>query len=185
MKNLNLNYLALILIVLLSYTTSLAQHVSYSKFSYADGDIIFIKNNSEDFTAKSKYTFAGIIFIEDSSPVVYYANKTVNKCLLSEFINLSPTKKYIVKHLIEKEILTDDVITNMHDIAKIKLNMDSKNKATTIQNNTNFVWDIYKSSTGLPLCKTEKSTDLNNTTIASTKTTIAIKDMYLSEFLEE
>ena len=105
--------------------------------------------------------------------------------MLSDFINLSPTKKYIVKHLIEKEILTDDVITNMHDIAKIKLNMDSKNKATTIQNNTNFVCDIYKSSTGLPLCKTEKSTDLNNTTIASTKTTIAIKDMYLSEILEE
>jgi len=182
MKNFTLNYLALILCGLLSYTTLTSQHISNPKFSYADGDIIFIKNNiNEELATKSKYTFAGVIFIEDSSPVVYYANKTVNKCLLSEFINLSSSKKYIIKHLIEKEILTEDVISTMHAIAKIKLNINYKTNDTSIQNNTNFVWDIYKSSTGLPLCKTEKLVNLGNVT----KTTIAIKDMYLSEFLEE
>ncbi|MBA3683315.1 MAG: hypothetical protein H0W73_19430 [Bacteroidetes bacterium] len=169
-----------------------------------DGDIVFIKTNKANSflpNGNSKFNYAGVIFIESDVPMVYYATEPLKKCNLEEFKKMSIGGEFMVKRLIEQEVLTGDVISKMHSWATAKLGLHYDNKINLNNDelyNAEFVWKVYKSCLGLPLSepkelKEYKIEDPNakeflldafGQKIFDEKM-IAIGDIYRSTFLEE
>lgn len=169
-----------------------------------NGDIIFIKTNKANSflpNGNSKFNYAGVIFIESDVPIVYYATEPLKKCNLEEFKKLSIGGEFIIKRLIEQEVLTEDVISRMHGWVKAKLGIHYDNKINLNNDelyNAEFVWKVYKSCLGLPLSepkelKEYKIEDGNSKEFLLDafgpkifdEKMVAIGDIYRSTFLEE
>ena len=169
-----------------------------------DGDIVFIKTNKANSflpNGNSKFNFAGVIFLESDVPMVYYATEPLKKCSIEDFKKMSIGGDFMIKRLIEQEVLTEDIITKMHSWAKTKLGMHYDNKINLNNDelyNAEFVWKVYKTCLGLPLSepkelKEYKIEDPNakeflvdafGQKIFDEKM-VAIGDIYRSTFLEE
>lgn len=169
-----------------------------------DGDIVFIKTDKANSflpNGNSKFNYAGVIFIEEGVPMVYYASEPLKKCNIDEFKKMSIGGEFMIKRLIEQEELNADVIAKMHGWAKAKLGIHYDNKINLNNDelyNAEFVWKIYKSCLGLPLSepkeiKEYKIEDANvkeflvdafGPKIFDEKM-VAIGDIYRSTFLEE
>jgi hypothetical protein len=169
-----------------------------------DGDIVFIKTDKANSflpNGNSKFNYAGVIFIEEGVPMVYYATEPLKKCNIDEFKKMSIGGEFNIKRLIEQEELNADVIAKMHGWAKAKLGIHYDNKINLNNDelyNAEFVWKIYKSCLGLPLSepkeiKEYKIEDANvkeflvdafGPKIFDEKM-VAIGDIYRSTFLEE
>lgn len=169
-----------------------------------DGDIVFIKTNKANSflpNGNSKYNFAGVVFIEADVPMVYYATEPLKKCSVEDFKKMSIGGEFMIKRLIEQEVLTADVITKMHNWASAKLGLHYDNKINLNNDelyNAEFVWKVYKSCLGLPLSepkelKEYKIDDPNAKEFLMDafgqkifdEKMIAIGDIYRSTFLEE
>ena len=169
-----------------------------------DGDIIFIKTNKANSflpNGNSKFNYAGVIFIENDVPTVYYATEPLKKCSVDEFKKMSIGGEYNIKRLIEQEELTADVITKMHNWAKAKLGLHYDNQIKLNNDelyNAEFVWKVYKSCLGLPLSEPKeiKEYKIDDPTTKEflvdafgpkifDEKMIAIGDIYRSSFLEE
>jgi|ERR1035437_477259 hypothetical protein len=118
-----------------------------------DGDIVFRKDKV--FT---QWNSIGIIFIEDSTPMVYYSDGRVNRTTLKNYIN---HKKFDIKRIDEEGFIDNESAKNMHIYVKAKLDIAC--------GNISFVWDIYRQELGVPLCKHNDKT---------------IKNIYKCYFLE-
>ncbi|MBA2611401.1 MAG: hypothetical protein H0U95_05490 [Bacteroidetes bacterium] len=169
-----------------------------------DGDIIFIKTDKANSflpNGNSKFNYAGVIFIEADVPMVYYATEPLKKCNIEEFKKMSIGGEFMIKRLIEQEVLTTDIIGKMHGWAQAKLGIHYDNKINLNNDelyNAEFVWKVYKSCLGLPLSepkelKEYKIEDVNakeflvdafGPKIFDEKM-VAIGDIYRSTFLEE
>ena len=96
-----------------------------------NGDIIFIKTNKANSflpNGNSKFNYAGVIFLESDVPMVYYATEPLKKCNLEEFKKLSIGGEFMIKRLIEQEVLTEEVILRMSGWANAKLGIHYDNK---------------------------------------------------------
>ena len=134
-----------LLVLLLSSNLYKAQPITNAKFNCKSGDLIFIKDTAEHQQPKNKYNYVGIIIIENNVPMVYYAANLVTKCSVNQFINLSLHKKYTIKHLIEKELLSPEAIATMQLFAKAKLDTnysDTSALTNTSFYNTEFIWEV-------------------------------------------
>jgi len=172
---------------------------------YKDGDIIFIKNKAIKGktllpNGKSKFNFAGIIFIEKDGPTVYYADEPFAKRSLPEFVSLSENREFEIKNLGDEEMLTNKVITAMHNFALEKLGTNYDNKLSLNSDdlyNAEFIWKIYNNTLELSLSipreikdyKVENSLaidflkDAYGPEILKEKI-VSIGDLYQSQFLE-
>ncbi|MDO9001522.1 MAG: YiiX/YebB-like N1pC/P60 family cysteine hydrolase [Bacteroidota bacterium] len=169
-----------------------------------DGDIIFIKTDKANSllpNGNSKFNYAGVIFLEDEVPMVYYATEPLKKINIDEFKKMSLGGDFIIKRLIEQEVLTKDVIDRMRGWAKAKLGVHYDNKIKLNNDelyNAEFVWKIYKSCLGLPLSepkeiKEYKIEDANAKEFlidafgekVFEEKIVAIGDLYRSTFLED
>ncbi len=180
-------HLLLLILILIGYVSK-AQTTNNVKCDCKSGDLIFIKDTAEHQQSKNKYNYVGIILIENNAPMVYYATNLVTKCSLSQFINLSLHKKYAIKHLIEQELLSPQAITTMQLFAKAKLDTNYNNNSAlnnTRFYNTEFVWEAYKSATGLPLCTPKIIQKQSDDAQIATQKVVVIKDIFDSQFIEE
>jgi len=181
-----------------------AIHPSFSQL-YKDGDIIFIKNVSTKGKSllpngKSKYNFAGIIFIEKDGPTVYYSGEPFAKCSLPAFVNLSENKEFQIKHLTDEEMLSAKIVVAMHDYAVAKMGTSYDNQLNLNNEalyNAEFIWKIYQSALNLPLCIPREIKDYKVENPAAldflkdaygdeklNEKIVAIGDIYQSQFLE-
>ena len=169
-----------------------------------NGDIIFIKTNKANSflpNGNSKFNYAGLIFLESDVPMVYYATEPLKKCNLEEFKKMSIGGEFMIKRLIEQEVLTEEVILRMNSWANAKLGIHYDNKINLNNDelyNAEFIWKIYKSCLGLPLSepkeiKEYKIEDANAKEFLEDafgpkifdEKMVAIGDIYRSTFLEE
>ncbi len=169
-----------------------------------DGDIIFIKTNKANSflpNGNSKFNYAGVIFIENDVPMVYFATEPLKKCSVEDFKKMSIGGEFNIKRLIEQEELTKDVINKMHTWANGKLGLHYDNQIKLNNDelyNAEFVWKVYKSCMGLPLSepkelKEYKIEDANTKEFLIDafgpkifdEKMVAIGDIYRSTFLEE
>ncbi len=187
MKKLKYTVLHLLILILTSNIYK-AQTTNNTKYDCKSGDLIFIKDTAEHQQSKNKYNYVGIILIENNVPMVYYAGHFVTKCSIGQFINLSLHKKYTIKHLIEQELLSPQAIATMQLFAKAKLDTNYNNNSTfnnTHFYNSGFVWEVYKSSTGLPLCTPKIIQKQSDDAQIANQKIVVIKDIFDSQFIEE
>ncbi len=126
-----------------------------------DGDLVFITTasipaNSQIPQGRTNFNCMGIVFIENGIPMVYYAAEPLRKCSFNDFIKLSTHGKYDIKRVNDTELLSEDVINTMRIYASAKIGLPYDNQLNW-QNeamyNSEFIWKLYKSCVGLPLCK--------------------------------
>jgi len=110
-----------------------------------NGDIIFRKDK-----IFSKWNSIGVIFIEDSIPMVYYSDGRVNRTTLK---NYTTHKKYQIKRIDEEGFVTIENAKSMQLFAKVKT--DSP------YSDISFIWDLYRQELGVPLCKRSNKTIRN------------------------
>ena len=149
-----------------------------------DGDIIFIAKNTEQ---KKELNFAGIVIIENKIPFVFFADSSIIKCTVNDFISKSYKKIHAVKRILEIELLTTDGIANMKSNTNSRLNIKVENitylNAINIYN-AEFIWKIFQSSIGLAICdKKIVKIELPNQKTENKKI-VAINDLFESEQLE-
>lgn len=170
-----------------------------------DGDIVFIKNKETKGKSllpngKSKFNYVGVVFIENSVPYVYHASAPFSKTPLPDFIKLSENNDVGIKHLSEEELLTADVIQTMKNFAIAKVGSAYDNQLSLNNSelyNAEFVWKLYQTALGLPLCIpreikefngenpqiTEFLTDAYGEKILNEKI-VTVGDIYQSQFLD-
>jgi hypothetical protein len=102
----------------------------------SDCNIIFTKIHS------IFYNQIGLIFIEHDTTFVYYADQVVFKMTLHEYLK---NFKHSIRKIDDEIIMTNDVKDKMKSFVKTR-----ENKS---YDNAKFVWDAYRSTTGIPLCK--------------------------------
>lgn len=110
-----------------------------------NGDIIFRKDK-----IFSKWNSIGVIFIEDSIPMVYYSDGRVNRTTLKSYV---AHKRYQIKRIDEEGFVTIENAKSMLLFAKVKT--DSP------YSNISFIWDLYRQELGVPLCKRSNKTIKN------------------------
>jgi len=175
----------LLIVVLLASTAFCQTKKNEPSYKYLkDGDIIFINKNSEQ---KKELNFAGIVIIDNKIPFVFFADSSIIKCAVSDFISKSYKKKHAVKRIIDTEVLTKDGIANMKSNATSRLNTTLENISyfNTINiYNAEFIWKIFQSSVGLAICdKKSVKIDLPNQKTENKKI-VDINDLFESEQLE-
>lgn len=112
---------------------------------YKNGDIIFRKDKTF-----GKWNSIGIIFIEESVPMVYYSDGIVSRTTLCKYIK---GKKFQTKRVDEEGFVTEESAENMNIFAKVKLDLAYPS--------VSFIWDIYRQELGVPLCKKSDKTIKN------------------------
>jgi hypothetical protein len=126
-----------------------------------DGDLVFITTasipvNSLIPQGRTHFNCMGIVFLENGTPMVYYAAEPLRKCSFDDFIKLSTHGKYDIKRLSDTELLSEDVINTMRIYASVKIGLpydDKLNWQNEAMYNSEFIWKLFKSCVGLPLCK--------------------------------
>ncbi len=163
--------------------------------NWQNGDIVFIKNaklsNTQSANDKDKFNCMGIILIENGHPFVYYAaGEPLKKISFHDFIALSEGKKYSIKWLNEKGVITEDVVKTMRTYAAAKLGTaydDKENLNSDEFYNAEFVWKIYRSCVGTHLCEpkeigAEPNKKITDKSLANKY--VSVRDIYKSELLE-
>ena len=135
-----------------------------------NGDIIFHTSKSNQSKAvqaatRSPYSHMGIIYIKDKKPYVYEASRTVKVTELNEWINRGKNRKYIVKRLINSDvILTNDALNKMKEVGKL---YEGKPYDLYFEWNderiycSELVWKIYKNALGIEVGKIEHLKDFD------------------------
>ncbi len=126
-----------------------------------DGDVVFITLPTQPSNVvmplgKTNYNCMGVIFIENDKPVVYYTSSSLQKCDLAHFLKQSENGRYTIKRVSDTSLLSDEVVATMRVYASVKLGMPYDTKVSWQDEalyNTEFVWKLYKSCVGLPLCQ--------------------------------
>jgi hypothetical protein len=149
-----------------------------------NGDLIFIKLTHTP-QESGKYNCLGIVFIEQGTSMVYYVDGQLKKCSYEAFLKLSANKKYDIKRLSDKELLSDDVISTMRTYAAVSLGTPEdgqKSWGDEALYNSEFIWKLYKQCVGVPLCRTKEIKDANGRT---NDKTIVWTELYKSEWLTD
>lgn len=177
----------------------------FSQNDLKDGDIIFIKHKDAKGktllpTGKSKFNYVGIVFTEQSAPMVYHATEPLTRSSLDDFMKLSDGKDAIVKHLAEEELLTREVVQTMHSFAVARVGSSYDNSLSLTNDamyNAEFIWKIYQAGIGVPLCIPREIKDYKVESPAAieflkeaygaeilTEKIISVGDLFQSQFLE-
>ncbi len=179
--------IALSLLILFLSTSIYKAQKKTNKQKFKNCDIIFITNNTSPIS-KNKFAHVGFILLEDTLTYVYYANETIIKCGVAEFISQSKNKKYTLKHLIDKTQLNEEALNTIKVFVKAKF--DNNKDAKLVLNTTDccdadFIWKIYKTAIGISLCdKTEFKIEKDSKVISTQKIAVSL-DVFESEYLEE
>jgi glyoxylase-like metal-dependent hydrolase (beta-lactamase superfamily II) len=111
-------------------------------FNLPDDTIVFPGHDYRGFTSST------IALEKKFNPRLALKNS------LEDFKKMSTGGEFMIKRLIEQEVLTTEVIDKMYGWAKSKLGIHYDNKVNLNNDelyNAEFVWKIYKSCLGLPL----------------------------------
>ena len=191
MKKLNL---LLAVIFLTSASFSFSQGITEN--TWQDGDIIFIKNPqmpaANESGDKKNFNCVGIVLHEKEHAYVYFMDDVFKKVLIWDFIGLSEAKKYSVKWLMEKDLVTDQAIATMQTYCNAKIG-EKKDPTDDLNSeelfNAEFVWKIYLSTLGVKLSEpkdlnvsADTKKDLTSTGYANK--TVSARDIYRSELIE-
>ncbi|XDD45911.1 YiiX family permuted papain-like enzyme [Leptospira sp. WS39.C2] len=166
--NLKVSY---VLIILISFTQTVAKPIDISKLK--EGDIIFHESKSEQATAiklatKSRYTHVGMIFKYGNSYKVLEAIEPVKITDINKFIQRGTNQHYVIKRIKNSESkLTPETIQKMREYGDTFLGKHYDLYFEWSDDRiycTELVWKIYDKFTGIQLgnLKTLRDFDLSS-----------------------